>query len=635
MSEPVPFSAGEIVVGCVTENNAKYLGQALRLAQSIRWFGGELAKCRIVAGVVGDVDARARRSLEAYGVDVRVVPRFRPYNNPSANRLQIFDELRGSREQTFLLLDCDIIVVRDPLPLLRRGVFHAKIAPLPTVTHEVFERLFAHFGLPLPARTHVTGYTGTPTIPYFNAGVIAIPAPLARRLAPEWRLYNGLLAADPSLVHPCEKNMHQAALAIALAVSGIPTAEAGAELNYQINATHLPPPPGYLDIDPYLIHYHHLVDDDGFLLPTKFPRAQARIDQFHARLREERSRDIGLHRHRPAATSSPKQIAVIGMHRSGTSLVGRLLNAMGCYAGEEEEMPAPDVFNPTGYWEHRDVWSLDEEMLTALDASWLEPDRADVTTLAADVRAAFTERARAIVRTFDAQGSWMMKDPRLALLFPLWRDALERPVCVLAWREPLAVARSLAQRDGLPLALGLALWEEYTRTALASTIGLPRVAVAYHRLVADPVGTMTKLHRDLVAAGATDLSLPPNDELLAMIDPKLDRHGGDDEGLLNRHQAELAAALRSGAALEWTSVPPVHPDTRALIAAATHDRRTIAALKDGAEQLELLLDATYASRSWRIGFGLTRLWRRVRPTGEETAVERWARQSRPSRVRAR
>ncbi len=41
------------------------------------------------------------------------------------------------------MLDCDTLIVRDPLPLLRRAVFQAKVAPLPTVTREVFERLFA------------------------------------------------------------------------------------------------------------------------------------------------------------------------------------------------------------------------------------------------------------------------------------------------------------------------------------------------------------------------------------------------------------------------------------------------------------------------------------------------------------
>jgi hypothetical protein len=532
----------------------------------------------------------------------------------------LFTELVEGPERNLLMLDCDTIVVRDPLPLLRRDVFQAKVAPLPTVTHEVFERLFAHFGLQLPERSCTTGYTGTPTIPYFNAGVIAISAELAGQFIPEWRRFNALLAAEPKLAAPCERHIHQAALALALAVTGIPVEEAGPELNFQLNMTQFPAPPGYLELDPFIIHYHELVDGDGLLLPCPFPGAQRRIDRFHERLREERSRNVGLHSHKPAVQSSRRQIAVLGMHRSGTSLVARLLNSMGCYAGEEGDFPAPDVFNPTGYWEHHDVWALDEEMLTALDASWLDPAHADLARLSDELRLTFVARARAIVRALDAHGSWMVKDPRLAILFPIWRETLDRGLCVLVWREPASVARSLEHRDGLPFVVGLALWEEYTRAMLASTAGLPRVSVSYEELVADPIAAVSRLHGALVAAGAVDLRLPAGDELRAMIDPRLDRHGNGREGLLNK--------LRSGAALEWDAVPPVQRETRDLLIAFSKQWREIPALRNETQDRENLLNAVFSSRSWRLGFALTRLWRKLVPSSQATAVERWSRRRR-------
>src|SRR5205807_1349023 len=124
MPDPAPIRADEIVVGCVTEDNPKYLGQTMRLLQSIRWFGGELARSRVVVGAVEQIDPRARRAFEALDAEIRVVQRFDARNAPG-NRLQMFDELYAGPEQNFFMLDCDTIIVRDPLSLLRRGVFQA------------------------------------------------------------------------------------------------------------------------------------------------------------------------------------------------------------------------------------------------------------------------------------------------------------------------------------------------------------------------------------------------------------------------------------------------------------------------------------------------------------------------------
>lgn len=37
------LTARELLIGCVAENDSKSLGQAIRLVQSIRWFGGGMA----------------------------------------------------------------------------------------------------------------------------------------------------------------------------------------------------------------------------------------------------------------------------------------------------------------------------------------------------------------------------------------------------------------------------------------------------------------------------------------------------------------------------------------------------------------------------------------------------------------
>src|SRR5689334_2418140 len=274
-----PLRSDEIVVACVTEDDPKYLGQTLRLLQSIRWFGGSLAQARVIVGAIEKIDRRARRTIESWGAEVRIVSRF-PHPNTSGNRLQLVPALlQETSASHFLMLDCDTIVVQDPLPLLPRDAFHAKIAPFPTVTHECFERLFAHFGLPLPERTSITPHSRTPTIPYFNAGVFSMSRDVAERLTPEWSRYNAILADDPALAAPCARHLHQAALTLGLVAADVPIVEAGAELNYQLNHAR-GAPRSYAAIDPVIVHYHDLVDDEGLLLRCPFSRAQARIERF-------------------------------------------------------------------------------------------------------------------------------------------------------------------------------------------------------------------------------------------------------------------------------------------------------------------------------------------------------------------
>lgn len=250
------------------------------------------------------------------------------------------------------------------------------------------------------------------------------------------------------------------------------------------------------------------------------------------------------------------QIFVLGMHRSGTSALARTLALLGCYAGDSGDFPAADAANPRGYWERRDVWRLDEDLLQALGAAWDEAGHLNPELLLSALPTAdlegFERRAREIVASLDAAAAgrpWAVKDPRLCLTFPLWRRVLVAPICVIVERSPLSVARSLAARDGFPLALGLALWERHLRSALASSTGLPRLFVRYEDLVDRPRETAGRLRRELQALGTVGLSEPEEGALEGFLDPALERHPREPEveaDLLNTQQRALLDALRAG-----------------------------------------------------------------------------------------
>lgn len=185
-------------------------------------------------------------------------------------------------------------------------------------------------------------------------------------------------------------------------------------------------------------------------------------------------------------------VCILGMHRSGTSSVARVLNLLGVYLGESDEMyPADPIDNPTGYWEPRSVVSIQQEILLSFgfDSLDLRPlprnwrDRREVVEGRAKIRD-FVET------TFTGRQLWGWKDPRTCVLLPLWQGILAElgmDVCyIIVLRNPLHVAASLERRygtqDGRKFQL---IWHYYMLSALSYTRNSRRVIISYHDVLAD------------------------------------------------------------------------------------------------------------------------------------------------------
>jgi hypothetical protein len=61
----------------------------------------------------------------------------------------------------------------------------------------------------------------------------------------------------------------------------------------------------------------------------------------------------------------------LGMHRSGTSLLTYLLHTLG--ATLPDEVVGPACGNPLGHWEPRNLVTINDEALRAIDRSWDDP----------------------------------------------------------------------------------------------------------------------------------------------------------------------------------------------------------------------------------------------------------------------
>ncbi|MGX9718963.1 hypothetical protein [Stenotrophomonas acidaminiphila] len=243
------------------------------------------------------------------------------------------------------------------------------------------------------------------------------------------------------------------------------------------------------------------------------------------------------------------QMIVLGMHRSGTSALARVLNLMGAYFGPEGVTTGANQENPKGFWERRDVRALNDSILHAAGCDWNRVADFDVNAVSGKVLEDFNRQAAKLVLELDGHRPWMIKEPRLCLLLPLWRRFLEVPVGIHIYRNPVEVASSLHRRNGIPLSAGLALWEHYVRSALKVSEGMPRVVVLYRQLVEAPMDAVGKLFQELVEAGVGGLRMPSEREIAAFIERDLYREResrSDLRAYAGRPQVALFEALQQG-----------------------------------------------------------------------------------------
>jgi hypothetical protein len=200
------------------------------------------------------------------------------------------------------------------------------------------------------------------------------------------------------------------------------------------------------------------------------------------------------------ALSSSTGILVLGMHRSGTSVLTRGLKALGVYLGDSLLGPEPD--NPKGYWEHRETFAINEQVMAVLDRPWwssrpITPERwqrRDLDELKA-------RAASLLVNLFRGRRLWGFKDPRTIRLFPFWRDVLDHlgpsVSIVLAIRPPHSAIGSLVARDGMPAADAEELWLEYMLPWLPEIAKYPAAVVDYDRLIGAPLRQLRRVAKHL------------------------------------------------------------------------------------------------------------------------------------------
>ncbi len=209
-------------------------------------------------------------------------------------------------------------------------------------------------------------------------------------------------------------------------------------------------------------------------------------------------------------------LIILGMHRSGTSLLANLLHEMGLYLGSSDELMAAQHDNPGGFFERNDVVALNDKMLTALGVSWDCPaalDRGELRAATNTYRADMEE----LIQKLTAHQPYLIKDPRMCLTLPLWQAVWSDVLYLFTSRHPLKIARSLKRRNGMPLPVGLALWEFYTCEVMRAVRPEQCLQFNYETLLKDPIKGARELYDGLVASGINGLSFPGEQRITGLV----------------------------------------------------------------------------------------------------------------------
>ena len=150
---------------------------------------------------------------------------------------------------------------------------------------------------------------------------------------------------------------------------------------------------------------------------------------------------------------------VVGMHRSGTSFLTGSLQLAGLELGKHS---AWNPHNLKGNRENEDIVIFHDELLARHGFAWDNPPPSSLTWTEPDRQA-----ARQWMAQYEGISHWGFKDPRSLLLVEGWQRLVPNLRFIGIFRHPVAVARSLDARGGMPQGQAFALWKAYNSKLLA------------------------------------------------------------------------------------------------------------------------------------------------------------------------
>jgi hypothetical protein len=197
---------------------------------------------------------------------------------------------------------------------------------------------------------------------------------------------------------------------------------------------------------------------------------------------------------KPAALPKRRAILVLGMHRSGTSAFGGVINALG--AAVPKTLMSPNEWNPRGYFESAALFLAHDELLASAGSDWHDWRQINPQWFRSQAAERHRQKIKAtLIEEFGDEPLILIKDPRVCRFIPFFLSLLAElevtPVAILPVRNPLEVAYSLKQRDAIALPKSILLWLRHMLEAEFHSRHLPRCFLSYEGFLSD-----WRLHAD-------------------------------------------------------------------------------------------------------------------------------------------
>jgi hypothetical protein len=240
----------------------------------------------------------------------------------------------------------------------------------------------------------------------------------------------------------------------------------------------------------------------------------------------------------PSAPGKRTGFMVLGMHRSGTSMLSGLMAlGMGYKVGGPLIGGAFD--NAKGFFERIDVVYQNDEFMNKQGVWWnsntmsYDADRA--YEMYKSKKVDFKYGARALKFFSDPNSvPWLQKDPRQCLTLRTWLKLLSsEPAILFTYRHPLEVAMSLKRREkDFTVEHGLRLWIVYNMRAIQNSEGLCIVHTSNEAVLENPLAEVTRVSEELTSK--CGIPKPPealsNETVSQFIDLSLQHNKNKDDG---------------------------------------------------------------------------------------------------------